>query len=129
VMTPDVHGLIPFVLVIGVGFLWFRAMFKVEIPTNRARFIAAMAVVAVLAISALMTDAGLTSKIPAGFAALGSALFLFTFAISKQKAGTAAIAVGDVMPEFSAVDEHGKPFDSSSLTGHPVLIKFFRGHW
>jgi peroxiredoxin len=49
--------------------------------------------------------------------------------ISRQQLGDDAIAVGSTIPSFTATDEHGKIFDSQSLAGQPVLIKFFRGHW
>ena len=39
------------------------------------------------------------------------------------------IKVGDTIPAFSGVDDQGTPFNSSSLAGKRVLIKFFRGHW
>ncbi len=40
-----------------------------------------------------------------------------------------AVAVGDIIPSFSAPDEDGTIFNSASLAGSPALIKFFRGHW
>ena len=39
------------------------------------------------------------------------------------------LQVGATIPAFDALDEHGERFDSASLEGHPVLIKFFRAHW
>ena len=41
----------------------------------------------------------------------------------------ADIAVGDKIPDFQALDDNGEAFDSGSLSGGPVLFKFFRGHW
>ena len=59
-----------------------------------------------------------------------SALFFsLTFAIGGQFVGPDAIAVGATLPTFTAIDEHGETFDSLSLAGSPVLIKFFRGLW
>jgi cytochrome oxidase Cu insertion factor (SCO1/SenC/PrrC family) len=52
-----------------------------------------------------------------------------TMAVSPQKVAAGAIQVGDTMPRFEAVDEFGKGFDSASLHGHLLLIKFFRAHW
>ena len=48
--------------------------------------------------------------------------------LAPQRA-QAAIEVGQTIPAFSALDEHGNVFDSGSLAGSRVLIKFFRGHW
>ena len=39
-----------------------------------------------------------------------------------------AIQVGDTIPRFTAPDGRGETFDSASLNGHLVLIKFFRAH-
>jgi peroxiredoxin len=58
-----------------------------------------------------------------------SAFFLFSIAIGDQKLADDAIQVGATIPAFTATDEHGHTFDSQSLAGHPVLIKFFRAHW
>jgi hypothetical protein len=58
-------------------------------------------------------------------------LFLpFTIAISPQEleAGK-VIQVGDKIPHFTALDDQGATFDSTSLSGHLVLVKFFRAHW
>jgi len=39
------------------------------------------------------------------------------------------IEVGDAMPQFTSIDGQGQAFNSKSLNGHLVLIKFFRAHW
>ena len=58
-------------------------------------------------------------------------LFLpLTIAVSPQTLDTAGvIRVGDTIPHFTALDGNGETFDSTSLHGHLVLIKFFRAHW
>lgn len=52
-----------------------------------------------------------------------------TIAISPQEATADAISVGDTIPRFTALDSQGELFDSCSLNGHLVMIKFFRAHW
>lgn len=69
----------------------------------------------------------------AGVALLASAL------ACQANAGTPAdqapgpdvpnVAVGDPFTDFTAPDADGHPFTLSSLTGQPILLKFFRGHW
>jgi hypothetical protein len=61
-------------------------------------------------------------------ASLGGVMLLGLYALRKQGAGD-AIAVGDSLPVFSALDGEGAVFESASLAGSPVLLKFFRGHW
>ena len=109
--------------------LWVRAIKRVEIPANRVGFVAAWIVVAGMGVTALAGEPGWLGGIPAGLALFASLFFLFTVAIGAQKVGEDAIRVGSTIPAFTATDEHGQTFDSESLAGHPVLIKFFRGHW
>ena len=116
------------VVAISVG-LWIRALKRVEIPENRGFFVAAWVVAAALGVATLVGEPGWTGGIPAAFGIFVSLFFLVTVAIGDQKVGDGAIRVGAPIPDFTATDEHGQKFDSQSLAGHPVLIKFFRGHW
>lgn len=109
--------------------LWILALKRVAIPKNRGGFVAAWLVATGLGVAALAGEPGWLGGIPAGLAVVASAFFLLTIAIGGQRVGDDAIRVGDTIPRFSAADEHGQTFDSASLAGHPVLIKFFRGHW
>jgi len=122
-------GLVSLVVVaLSLG-LWIRALKRVEIPENRGGFVAAWVVAAGLGLAALAGQPGWLGALLAGCAVFVSGFFLFTVAIGAQKVGADAIRVGDRIPDFTATDEKGEPFDSKSLAGHPVLIKFFRGHW
>jgi hypothetical protein len=109
--------------------LWTRALKRVEIPVNRGGFVAAWFIAAGVGVAALTGEPGWLGGIPAGLAVFASTFFLLMIAIGGQKVGNDAIHVGTTIPAFTAPDEHGQPFDSASLAGHPVLIKFFRGHW
>ena len=55
--------------------------------------------------------------------------FPFSVAISRQEVATNGIQVGETIPHFSAIDDNSQRFDSESLQGQVVLMKFFRGHW
>ena len=109
--------------------LWIRAFNRVAIPENRGFYIAAWATAAMLGIASLVGDPGWLGGVPAVIGTFASMFFLATVAIGGQKVGDGVIQVGSTVPAFTAIDEHGKPFDSQSLAGHPTLIKFFRGHW
>jgi hypothetical protein len=108
---------------------WFRAMGRVAIPKNRGAYLATLGLAAGLGVAALLGEPGWLGGIPAGIGIFGSVMFFFLVSISRQKVGAGAIRVGATIPDFRAPDEHGQSFDSRSLAGHPVLIKFFRGHW
>ena len=62
--------------------------------------------------------------------ALGAGLILvYLIFTGKQKASAEAISVGQMIPSFTATDSEERKFDSSTLLGKRVLLKFFRGHW
>ncbi len=108
---------------------WIRAVRRVEIPENRGVFVATWVVAAALGVTALLGEPGWAGGIPAAFGIFASLFFLGTVAVGGQKVGDKAIRVGAKIPDFTAIDEHGQAFDSQSLSGQLVLIKFFRGHW
>lgn len=122
-------GFLALALVLAAGVVWFRAALRVNLPRNRSAYVIAMVAALALAIIALLGDANLAVTIAASLAAVLSAFFLFTVSISAQKTATDAIAVGDTIPAFTAIDENGEAFDSAVLANNTVLIKFFRGHW
>ena len=128
-MNATVVGFIAGLVAVGVGGLWIRALRAVRLPENRGGFVAAFVGGAALGITALAGGVGWLGGVPAVLAIVLGAFFLFTFAISRQELESDAISVGATLPDFSAVDENGETFEAASLAGHPVLIKFFRGHW
>jgi hypothetical protein len=129
-MTNDIFiGIAALVLVLGSGILWFRAAMAVRLPENRSYYVAVWIIGVALAGLALAGSPGWAGGLAAVIALLGGAFFLLTVAISRQKVVDTAIRPGASLPEFSAVDEHGIRFESSSLMGQPLLLKFFRGHW
>ena len=128
-MTDTYLGLASLVVVAASTALWIRALRRVKIPKNRGGFVAAWVVAAGLGVTALAGEPGWLGGIPAGIAVFASTFFLLTVAVGGQKVAGDAIRVGATIPPFAATDEHGQTFDSESLAGHPVLIKFFRGHW
>ena len=122
-------GLGAFALVLGTGTLWFRRALRVRLPENRSRFVAAMAISAALGVFALAGSPGWIGGVPAALAVLLGGFFLITVSISAQKGGAGAFQLGAPVPAIAAPDENGEPFQLSSLTGGPLLLKFFRGHW
>ncbi len=128
-MTDVLLGWASLIIVVVSVRSWIDKIKHVEIPTNRSGFIAAWAAAAALGVAALTGEPGWLGGVPAGLGSFASGFFLLTVAIGGQKVGDSAIRVGATIPEFTATDEHGETFDSASLAGHPVLIKFFRGHW
>jgi len=128
-MSATALGLAALLIVAISGVLWFRAARQVRLPSDRSRFVVAWLIAVALAVAALVMGGGWLAGVPASLAALTGGLLLFTVAISRQRVSAAAIAVGQTIPDFSALDENAEVFEASSLAGHPSLLKFFRGHW
>jgi hypothetical protein len=122
-------GICALLLTLGAGTFWIRALRRVAVPKNRAVFLTAFLLAGVLGVAALLQGAGWVGGVPAVFSIVVALFFMLTVAIGNQKTAASAIRVGDAIPAFTAVDEHGQTFNSQTLAGNPVLIKFFRGHW
>ena len=128
-MSGSLLGFVAFALVLGAGYAWFKRAMAVALPENRRGFVAVFATGLALAIAAFAQGAGWIGGVAAGLAAFGGTFFLFSVAISAQKGGAGAFHVGSPVPEFTAPDDNGTEVQLSSLSGQPLLLKFFRGHW
>ena len=128
-MTDTTMAYIAFVLIAGSVAMWVRALRSVAVPNNRIVYIVVWAAGAAAALSALFGSPGWLGGTLAVISLVTAALLLLTVFIGGQKLGSDVIRVGMPIPAFSAPDEHGQVFDSATLAGNPVLIKFFRGHW
>jgi len=109
--------------------LWFRLALALRLPENRTSFILAWVASTTLGVGALMSGSGWIVGVPAGVAVAIGTFLLFTIMIGSQQVAPDAIAVGEALRDFVAVDENGEKFELASTAGRPVLLKFFRGHW
>ena len=79
---------------------------------------------------ALGSGVGWVGGAAAGLSILGGSFLVLTVAISRQRVGRPdLVTVGARLRDFGGLDENGDPFELASLTGRPLLLKFFRGHW
>ena len=122
-------GILALVVAVSCVAVWNYHISQVDIPENRALFVAAFLTAVALGGAAFVKGSGWIGGVAAVPAILIGLFFPFTMAISRQEVASDAIQVGDTIPRFTSVDERGEPFDSETLRGHPVLIKFFRAHW
>ncbi len=122
-------GFVALAIAVVTVMLWFRQIHEVDIPENRTAFVVVFLAAAALGVGAFVARTRWFGGIAAVVAILVGSFFLFSVAIGRQEVAANGIQVGDTIPHFTAVDEHGQLFDSDSLRGHPVLIKFFRAHW
>lgn len=108
---------------------WLKRARAVAIPDNRLAFLLLWSLATLLGIASFFSaGAGWLSGIFGAVATLGGSMLLGLYVLRKQGAGD-TISIGDRIPIFSALDGEGEVFDSASLNGSPVLLKFFRGHW
>ena len=128
-MSGATLGLLALGLLVAATALWFRQVRAVRIPRNRAGFLAAWGGAVLLGAIALTRDPGWVGGAAALLATLAGLLLVGLVAVSRQKVEGRTVAVGAPLPEFSGIDEHGEAFRSTDLAGHPILLKFFRGHW
>ncbi|MCZ6710659.1 MAG: hypothetical protein O7B25_09875 [Gammaproteobacteria bacterium] len=105
---------------------WFTRAWRVNVPNTPYFFQATVGLGFVLGIVAFYIGTSTTS---AGLAAGLAVLFVYLTATGAQKVRGATVGGGDTLPAFTAPDDGGHVFDSSSLSGSRVLLKFFRGHW
>ena len=122
-------GFLALVLAFATVALWFRQVEQVAIPEDRGVFIFFFLFAVALGITAFVVGTRWFGAMAALVAIIIGSFLPFSIAISSQELGREAISVGDTIPQFTALDEHDQMFDSRSLAGDIVLIKFFRAHW
>jgi hypothetical protein len=79
--------------------------------------------------AALMRDPGWVGGPMATIGISGGVVWTVLGLLSGQSKQKPNLVIGEPLPVFSAPDHEDQLFEIQSLRGHPVLIKFFRGHW
>jgi len=72
---------------------------------------------------------GIAVILPAAFAVMMAAFFLYLFSLRRTPVGDLKVQVGDTLLAFEAMTADGDQFTSESLAGKRTLLKFFRGGW
>ena len=100
-----------------------------QVPESVAPHSAAFALGAGLSLAGAVLSPGILSALIAAVGLSTGGLMLYLMRIRKLPDGELIAKVGAPMPPVQALDEHGAPFDLSSLKGKRILFKFFRGSW
>jgi CHASE2 domain-containing sensor protein len=129
VKTGTKLGILALALAVGSAALWFYLAGQVNLPEDRTVFVVAFLSAAALGIAAFVKGTGWFGAVPSVLAIVVGCFLTYTIIISPQEVGDNAIKVGETIPHFTARNGAGELFDSASLHGHLVLIKFFRAHW
>lgn len=123
-------GLLAAAVATVTAWYWFHLTREVALPEDRTGFVVVFLASVCLGVLAFVKRTGWLGAVPPIFAIVVGLFFPATMMISEQVvARDSAIEVGDRIPRFVSVDDSGAEFDSRSLNGHLVLIKFFRAHW
>ena len=123
-------SIVSFGIVLSSTLVWVLMVYKFTIPNNRFVFIVAWLVGWGTGVAALILGTGsLWANNGLSFALIVSSFCLLTVIIGGQKGGTGQFVVGSPVPALSAPDENEEIFDMASMSGKPILLKFFRGHW
>ena len=72
---------------------------------------------------------GVAVSVPAVFALIMGAFFLWLLTQRKTPIGDLKVKVGDKLLSFEATTSDGPAFHTESLAGKRTLLKFFRGGW
>jgi len=105
-----------------------------KVPPKPWGHLAAQAIGGLMAVGglagALRGGGGLIAPaLLSGTAVTMSGLFFFLYSQRSTPVGEIRVTVGDRLRPFTATTPDGRRFDSASLEGRRVLLKFFRGHW
>ena len=122
-------GILALALAAACVALWVYYVRQVAIPEDRTAIVVVLLSALALGIAAFVKGTNWFGGVAAALAIVIGGFLPFTIAISTQEVAASVIKVGDTIPRFSAPDGRGGTFESSSLHGHLVLIKFFRAHW
>jgi hypothetical protein len=119
-------GLFALIIILAAATRWFWRAMQVNIPRNTSVFRVTWATGLVLGGIALYQT---PQDSFAAWAVVLGLMLVYLVSTGAQRVSGEMVNVGDALPVFTALDENGDSFDSSSLAGKPVLLKFFRGHW
>ncbi len=110
-------------------FIWFRQVGLVALPQDRTVFVVLFILAALMGVASFIVGTRWFGAIPAIGGIIVGGFLTATVYISPQQVADNPVKVGDVIPQFVALNDDGERFNSAALSGKPTLIKFFRGHW
>ncbi len=123
-------GIAAMLLAVATAWYWFYLTRQVSLPDDRTLFVVVFLSAAGLGVLAYFKGTSILGGFPPAVAIVIGLFLPFTMLISPQTVDSGrAISVGDTIPSFTALDASGELFDSRSLNGHLLLIKFFRANW
>jgi len=105
-----------------------------KVPARPLGHLALQGVGALLGIggiaTAIASGGGVVAPaVSGGLALTVSGLFGYLYSQRATPLGNLRVKVGDPLRPFTALTPEGGTFESASLRGRRILLKFFRGQW
>lgn len=116
-------------LVMGSTLWYFLTINREKVPVGVAPYVSALVVCGTASVAGFALGPGVATGALFALSALTSAGMLFLVSQRKLPDGELIARVGAPMPDFTAIDGHGQPFDLQSMKGRRLMVKFFRGSW
>ncbi|GAB4159707.1 MAG: hypothetical protein Fur0021_30870 [Candidatus Promineifilaceae bacterium] len=128
-LTTLLWGLLAFAIVRGNRIWYARKVKALRVPRRPLAHQLLAGGGAVVAVFTLTRSLDVIGFLLAAVALIAGIRFIYTTLSSRLPGKQIAVRRGQPALNFTALDGHGEPFTLSSLSGRPILIKFFRGHW
>lgn len=128
-MSAMALALVSFSFMIAFVLTWQVLIRRVRIGSGQSKLHILVGLSSLFAIGTFVRTPDTLAAVLAGTSLLVCGIFVFLSSLAGQSKQMPSVTVGEPIPVFSALDQDGTPFSFASLRGHPVLIKFFRGHW
>lgn len=117
------------VITVGTAVYWMGLINRVALAERRWVVNVLLGATIVLSLAAFEQGVGVLGSSLAGLSLAVGVIYFGLLTLAGQSTQASSLAVGTPLPQFTAPDHDGNPFSLSSLAGHPVLLKLFRGHW
>lgn len=129
-MIPLVLSVVSALLVTAGWLHYLAAIPREKVPVDPRGHLMVMYGGMALGIAGAAMSMGSPLAVALGGMSVGlGAFFRYLLAQAPVPDGRLVVSVGDALPAFTALDEHGHPFASERLAGKRLLFKFFRGSW
>lgn len=128
-LTTLLWGLLAFAIVRGNRIWYARKIKALRVPRRPLAHQLLAGTGAAVAVFTLTRPLDVIGFLLAAVALIAGIRFIYTTLSSRLPGKQIAVRRGQPALNFTALNGHSEPFTLSSLSGRPILIKFFRGHW
>jgi len=128
-LSPPLLSFLALGIVFATWGVYLSTIPKNTVPAKLLPSVALQTLGAASAVFAMVRQPSVTVIVPSAMALMMASLFLYLLSQRKTPIGKITVAVGESLPPLSLQTIDGGNFESASLAGKRVLLKFFRGSW